>query len=704
MGPSTATTKMLIQRRTQGIPVLEWGPIRALAKAYCLVKDVRFACQEYNSWYQTLSGHHGYNFTVKVLKDLHGAAKLAAIGVDSSGIAAKSMWMSTYSNGIPRKLPYLNKLLKGSVYSRRIAVSITSSVELFRVKPSMDITSITKPFSGSKPEVAIWSQWIRDYSHKHWTKLVTTDESPNLYHTSTSAGPNGGASLLSAGIDALALKACPTTWILFKQMCLFSKRFDLVRRAVLTEREINLKLKEGFQLPKRVLKEGGLHLARLLYLPDKAGKTRVVYCLTWWIQELLEPFHNELYRLLRSIPQDGTRSHDEASKIVRTWTAAGRRLWSVDLSNATDRFPLELQVAMVEGLKGKVFAGLWRRAMGIKPWHSGTNEYVRYEVGQPMGSKTSWAAFALTHHTILRILCQYHRINEIAYVIIGDDIVIANDKVANSYIGLLNDIGVDFSPSKTISPDKANSSVAEFAKRIFRDGVEYSPLTSNLLKEIFVNRDYPVFESLMRELETKWGEGVSVCQDNIVLQPPANALYNLLPKKEKEKFAVYTGHLGVSGLPEGITHYVNHLSGVLDNPWKGIDQYTFRVVLYNSISDVLSGYLVKLIKIKEAFPPGGTCEAQVWDGLYLVPNHPFYAVISRIEEVVLDCSRGLADGDLNLQRVTDLGLDLGYLIELATHGRSWSSYKRLLNRRATASARFWNTVYKNCKNPEELYW
>lgn len=35
-----------------------------------------------------------------------------------------------------------------------------------------------------------------------------------------------------------------------------------------------------------IAKKGTLRLATLLYLPDKAGKTRVVYCLTWWFQEL----------------------------------------------------------------------------------------------------------------------------------------------------------------------------------------------------------------------------------------------------------------------------------------------------------------------------------------------------------------------------------------------------------------------------------
>lgn len=85
-----------------------------------------------------------------------------------------------------------------------------------------------------------------------------------------------------------------------------------------------------------------------------------------------------------------------------------------------------------------------------------------------MGAKTSWAIFALTHHTILRLLCRFHRISRECYVIIGDDIVISDEKVANSYLALLNDFGVPYSKDKTISPDNIigdNLSSAEFAKR-----------------------------------------------------------------------------------------------------------------------------------------------------------------------------------------------------------------------------------------------
>lgn len=82
----------------------------------------------------------------------------------------------------------------------------------------------------------------------------------------------------------------------------------------------------------------------------------MVYCLNWWYQELLQPIHNSLYKLLYTIDEDGTKSHKGAADKVKLWTLIGRKLWSVDLSNATDRFPKELQEAVIRGLLGAELA------------------------------------------------------------------------------------------------------------------------------------------------------------------------------------------------------------------------------------------------------------------------------------------------------------------------------------------------------------
>jgi hypothetical protein len=684
-------------RKTQAKAVFEWGPVRALGQCYGFLKTVTLRIQEYNSWINTLAHHHGIRYTTKVLKDLHSTAKLSVIGVRVPLGSLGGKWVTTYHTGIPKVLPNLNKLCTGSYYERRLAVTITSYVELLRVKPEIDLKSITDPFKGQKAEVQLWAQWCEDYSKRHWTKVRTPAHDDDRYHTSMSRGPNGGASLLSRGIDSLYLVGGPH-WTLFKEACSLWKRYDLVKSAIETSNQL-VSMKDKISHKAYHLEQG--HLARLIPVPDKAGKTRTVYCLTWWFQELLHKFHKDLYRILYSIKEDGTRNHRNAAAQVKLWTAEGRKLWSVDLSNATDRFPMELQVAVVAGLHGTRFAQIWKRIMGVKPW-SGT-EYVSYSVGQPMGAKTSWAAFSLTHHTILRLLCQAHGISGQAYVIVGDDIVISNDKVATSYMGLLEDFGVDYSPKKTISPEKADASVAEFAKRIFRDGLEYSPLTLALLDRIYTHRSYAVFISLLQELKGKWDQGCDVYDTHLRFHPPAWYLFQLLPKSWKEDLAVVIGSVEALPAPEGgkeVTLYI----GEVDNPWKEIDPLTYGTALYSSVSRLLSGYLESLIKIREWVHKGRSVEPRIYGRFVHVPSHPINLVLRRIEKVIKDCARGIDEGDLNLTRVQDLGLDLKYMEDLPNTRRSWEAHKRLLERRNVRGTQFWKTVYQNCLNPEDMYY
>lgn len=87
-----------------------------------------------------------------------------------------------------------------------------------------------------------------------------------------------------------------------------------------------------------------------------------------------------------------------------------------------------------------------------------------------------------------------------------------------------------------------------------------------------------------------------------------------------------------------------------------------------------------------------------------VKGHPIHTVLNRIDRVVKDCARGIDEGDLNLRRVQDLGLDLSYMKDLPTTKRTWEAHKRLLERRAVADTKFWKAVYHNCQNPEDLYW
>lgn len=82
--------------------------------------------------------------------------------------------------------------------------------------------------------------------------------------------------------------------------------------AIKTKDEVLSLVASAPNLNERIPTNG--RLARLLAVPDKAGKTRTVYCLTWWVQEILHSFHMDLYSLLYTIKEDGTRSHRERAQ------------------------------------------------------------------------------------------------------------------------------------------------------------------------------------------------------------------------------------------------------------------------------------------------------------------------------------------------------------------------------------------------------
>lgn len=87
---------------------------------------------------------------------------------------------------------------------------------------------------------------------------------------------------------------------------------------------------------------------------------------------------------------------------------------------------------------------------------------MRYSVGQPMGAYSSWAAFTLTHHLVVEwaaFLCHIPNFKD--YILLGDDIVIRNDKVAQKYISIMTKLGVEISQSKT----HVSKNTYEFAKR-----------------------------------------------------------------------------------------------------------------------------------------------------------------------------------------------------------------------------------------------
>lgn len=92
-------------------------------------------------------------------------------------------------------------------------------------------------------------------------------------------------------------------------------------------------------------------LSKLSLKEEAAGKVRVFAILDSWTQSSLTGLHKSLANILKKIPQDGT--FDQSLPLYNLMKKKINNLYSFDLTAATDRLPIELQVQILSYLYGK---------------------------------------------------------------------------------------------------------------------------------------------------------------------------------------------------------------------------------------------------------------------------------------------------------------------------------------------------------------
>lgn len=221
---------------------------------------------------------------------------------------------------------------------------------------------------------------------------------------------------------------------------------------------------------------------RLALLPEAAGKVRVVALVDCWTQWALYPLHKWIFGILEEIPQDGT--FDQLRPVERLLKRVNSRqiIYSYDLSSATDRIPIKIQEILLACIFGQRFARAWAAILVGRPYvipkgvareqNVGTR-FLRYAVGQPMGAYSSWGMLALVHHAMVQYSAQRAGFKGwfALYAVLGDDIVIADDRVAKKYRALCRLLGVEIGLAKSLV---SSGKTLEFAKRFFYEGSDLS--------------------------------------------------------------------------------------------------------------------------------------------------------------------------------------------------------------------------------------
>jgi len=137
---------------------------------------------------------------------------------------------------------------------------------------------------------------------------------------------------------------------------------------------------------------------------EAAGKVRLFAMAPTWFQILLEPIHKMVFQILSHIEQDGTFNQIGP---LANHAERFRESYSLDLTAATDRLPLKLQIAILSEMIGPEIANAWARLLteieySLHSVQFGVSAILKYAVGQPMGALSSWAMLALTHHFLVQ--------------------------------------------------------------------------------------------------------------------------------------------------------------------------------------------------------------------------------------------------------------------------------------------------------------
>lgn len=196
------------------------------------------------------------------------------------------------------------------------------------------------------------------------------------------------------------------------------------------------------------------------FLQEPGYKLRSIASPYRLFQVASEPLQKDLKRIVHSCPWDCTHDQGRAFKPVQEAIKGNRTVHSVDLSSATDFFPLELQEVVLQTIYGVGSPWLQLFRDVSLSHYSSEIGMIRWNRGQPLGFNPSFFLFTLSHGLLLYGLNNYKWDND--FFVVGDDVVILNDTLYRQYINCLRLLECPYSPDKSISSNK----LAEFAGKL----------------------------------------------------------------------------------------------------------------------------------------------------------------------------------------------------------------------------------------------
>ncbi|AEX91878.1 RNA-dependent RNA polymerases [Sclerotinia sclerotiorum mitovirus 1] len=405
----------------------------------------------------------GLPFTIKYMKTV----RLHITRYISGQPLRSNSNLVSLTDGFPTKFLYLKELIDSGDnkmirfvltllgYTRSIIPTIK---EKNQVAP--DYSSISAPFKGDG-SFDIPDEFIKEFISKY--NLGFSPKWDNsLHYVSNKSSPMGKATL-TGPFALFHMGHWNLTMLDHFQSLIGEGSFKVMIGEFL---EIVFKDHRAFHIGTSTNGIG-----KISVVEDPELKMRPIAMVDYYSQLVLKPIHDGILKKLRTLPCDRTFTQDPFNNWGKTM---GHKFWSLDLTSATDRFPISLQERVIAHLLGdESKARAWRNILVDRDYKLPSGGWTRYSVGQPMGAYSSWTTFTLTHHLVVHYAARLCGIVDFdRYILLGDDIVINHDKVARRYISIMNKLGVDISVAKT----HVSKNTYEFAKRWVRKGIEISGL------------------------------------------------------------------------------------------------------------------------------------------------------------------------------------------------------------------------------------
>lgn len=239
---------------------------------------------------------------------------------------------------------------------------------------------------------------------------------------------------------------------------------------IVPDLELNLEFerKAGGELPVEVPEMGIIALIQEAgYKLRFAANPHRVY------QQALRPLGVQLFAALKRVPNDFTFDQEGGVDFISMLLQQGFPAASMDLSNATDNAPLELQLALLSKMGVSTRWLQFFKSTCTGDWYVNRTktrfgwETIRWTVGSPLGLYPTFPAFALWHHSMVQdcfnsLECPKLSDGRWPYAIVGDDVFIGNWEVARLYRSRMESLGVPISEDKTLW----STTTAEFVGRV----------------------------------------------------------------------------------------------------------------------------------------------------------------------------------------------------------------------------------------------